>query len=130
MDNLLTNMKRHKGQATRHENPSRFPKDWGEFGQVEVYDGIKQYHSGETCVARAEAPHVFDAKVEIGIQALGHRDHLRGKVDPKDRDALLAQIPGNMPRPTAEIGDETAVTSLFRKPIQEMPVEWLARELV
>jgi hypothetical protein len=35
-----------------------------------------------------------------------------------------------MPRPTAEIGDETAATSLFRKPIQEMPVERLARELV
>jgi hypothetical protein len=35
-----------------------------------------------------------------------------------------------MARPTAEIGDETAATSLFRKPVQEMPVEWLARELV
>jgi len=35
-----------------------------------------------------------------------------------------------MPRPTAEIGDKTAATSLFCKSIQEMPVEWLARELV
>jgi hypothetical protein len=75
-------------------------------------------------------PHVLDAKVNIGIQVAGHRHHLRGKVDPDDRDALLAQIPGNMARPAAEIGDETAATSLFRKPIQEMPVEWLARELV
>jgi len=130
MDNLLTNMKRDKRQAPRHEDSSRLPKDCREFGQVEVHDGVEQYYPGETCVARAEAPHVFDAKVEIGMQALGHRDHLRGKVDPKDRDALLAQIPGNMARPTAEIGDETAATSLFRKPIQEMPVEWLASELV
>jgi hypothetical protein len=35
-----------------------------------------------------------------------------------------------MAGPTAEIGDETAATSLFREPIQEMPVEWLARKLV
>src|SRR5262245_60598660 len=125
MDNLLTNMKRDKRQATRHEDPSRFPKDWREFGQVEVHDGIKQHHSGETCVARAEAPHVFDAKVEFGMQTLGHRDHLCGKVDPKDHDTLLAQILGNMAGPTADIGDGTAATSLFRKPVQEMPVEWL-----
>jgi hypothetical protein len=130
MDDLLANMKRDKCQATRHEDPSRFPKDWREFGHAEVHDGIEQYHSGETCIARVEVPHVFDAKVEIGIQALGHRDHLRGKVDPKDRNALLAQIPGNMPGSTAEIGDKTAATSLFCKSIQEMPVEWLARELV
>ena len=130
MDDLLANMKGDKRQAARHEDPPRLPKDWREFGRVEVHDGIEQYHSGETCIARVEVPHVFDAKVDVGMQALGHRDHLRGKVDPKDRDALLAQIPGNMARPTAEIGDETAATSLFRKPIQEMPVEWLARELV
>jgi len=77
MDDLLANMKRDKCQATRHEDPSRFPKDWWEFGHVEVHDGIEQYHSGETCVARLELPHVFDAKVEIGIHALGHGDHLR-----------------------------------------------------
>jgi hypothetical protein len=130
MDDLLANVKGDQCQSTRHEHPSRFPKDWREFGHVEVHDGIEQYHSGETCVVRAKPPHVFDAKVEIGMQAPGHSDHLRGEIDPKDRDTLLAQVPGNMARPTAEIGDETAATSLFRKPIQEMPVKWLARELV
>jgi hypothetical protein len=130
MDDLLANMKGDKCQAASREDPPRFPKDWRELGQVEVNDGVEQYDSGETCVARAEAPHVFDAKVEIGIQALGHRDHLCGKVDPKDGDALLAQIPGDMPRPAAEIGDQTAAASLFGKPIQEMPIEWLAHELV
>ena len=64
------------------------------------------------------------------MEVLGHRHHLRGEVNPKDRDALLTKIPGNMPRPAAEIGDETAATSLFRKPIQEMPVERFTRELV
>jgi hypothetical protein len=130
MDDLLANMKGDKRQAASHENPSRLPKDWREFGRVKVHDGIEQYHSGETCVARVELPHVFDAKGETRIQASGHRDHLRRKVDPKDRNALSTQIPGNMTRPTAEIGDKTATTSLLCKSIQKMPVEWLARELV
>jgi hypothetical protein len=130
MYDLLANMKSDKCHATRHEDPSRFSKDLREFGHVEVHDGVEQHHSGETCIARVELPHVIDAKVEIGIQALGHGDHLRREVDPKDRDALLVQIPGNMPGSTAEIGDKTAATSLFCKSIQEMPVEWLARELV
>jgi hypothetical protein len=42
----------------------------------------------------------------------------------------LAEVRGNVSRPTTEISDGTATTSLFCKPIQEMPVEWLAREFV
>jgi hypothetical protein len=42
----------------------------------------------------------------------------------------LVEIPGNVSRPTAEVSDGTAATSLFGKPIQQMPVERLAREFV
>ncbi len=44
MDDLLANMKRDKCQATRHEDPSRFPKDWREFGHLEVHDGIERLY--------------------------------------------------------------------------------------
>lgn len=117
MDHLLAAMESEKRQTASHKNPSRFAKNWRKLGQVEVNDGIEMHDSSDGCVARAELPHVLDVEFEIGIQALGYRDHLRGEVDPKDRDALLTQVPSNVPRPTAEIGDGTPTASLFCKAI-------------
>ena len=130
MHDVFASMKGDEHQSTIHQGPPRFPQDRREFGQVEVDDGIEQDYSGETCVARAEMPHVLDAKLDSGILVPGHRDHLCGKVDPKDGNALLTRVRGNMSGPTAKIGDGTAAASPFCKPIQEMPVEWLVCEFV
>jgi hypothetical protein len=129
VDKPLANVKGNECQATRHEDPPHLLEDWREFGHAEVYDGIEHHHSNKTGIIRSHMPHVFHSEFKVGIQALRHRDHIWRNVEPKDADTLLTQISCDMPRPAAEIGDETAATSVFGKPVQEMPVEWFTLEL-
>lgn len=129
MHDLVADVKGDQRQAASRQCSPHFEQDRGELVGFEVHDRIEGYYACKFRVWQVESPHVTHLEAQAGVETLGDRHHFRGEIDADDGDALLMEVPADVPGTTTDVGHEAATARILGEPVQEMAVERLAREL-
>src|SRR5436305_10335409 len=117
MHDLVADVKGDQRQPTQCQGSPHFAHDRVELGGFEVHDRIEGHYTCKRRVWQVELPHVAHLEAQAGVETPGYRGHSSGEIDADDGDALLMEVPGDVPWTTTDIGPEAAAPRIFGEPV-------------